>query len=67
MDPSRAHMHFMLDCQRIEREVQGVKYKRIRTREAVVLSNTQENRYWSISIVGIGSVFMNLVHSIGVW
>jgi hypothetical protein len=67
MDPSRAQMHFMLARENVRREVQEESHKRIRTRKAVVLSSTRENRYWSISIADTGQMLMNLVHSIGVW
>jgi hypothetical protein len=67
MDTSRAQMHFMLARENMRREVQGESQERIRTREAVVLSGTREQRYWSLSVVDIGSMFMNLVHSMSVW
>jgi hypothetical protein len=67
MDPSRAQMHFMLARENMRREVQGESQERIRTREAVVLSDTREQRYWLLSFVGIGRMFMNLVHSMSVW
>ena len=67
MDPSRAQMHFMLARENVRREVQGEKQERIRTRKTIVLSSIQENRYWSLFVVGIVRPLMNLVHSISVW
>ncbi len=64
MDPSRAQMHFMLDRQRMRREMQEESYEEVRTREAVVPSGVRKSQGWSVSPVHRGKMFMRLVYSI---
>jgi hypothetical protein len=64
MDPSRAQMHFLLDRERMRREVEGKRPGSIRTGEAVVLSSKQKSPDRSISIIRIAIMFANLVRRI---